>query len=126
MYVLNSNYVGGFASKDLYNNGTACGICYELVGPYNILYFMVDNICPRCDNSMNHIELHEGGFNSIVEKEMGLLNVTFRMVACIHEGNMILKTYNYTSKYYCAFKVMNHVIGLKKFIIPLIKKFGME
>ena len=75
---------------------------------------MVDNICPKCDNSMNHIELHEGGFNSIVEKEMGLLNVTFRMVACMHEGNMILKTYNYTSEYYYAFTVMNHVIGLKK------------
>ena len=106
---------GGFASTGLYNNGTQCGICYELVGPDNVLYFMVDNICPKCDNNMNHIELHEGGFNSIIEnKDIGMLNVTFRMVACIHEGNMILKTYNYTSQYYYAFTVMNHVIGLKK------------
>ena len=106
---------GGFASTGLYNNGTQCGICYELVGPDNVLYFMVDNICPKCDNNMNHIELHEGGFNSIIEnKDIGMLNVTFRMAACIHEGNMILKTYNYTSQYYYAFTVMNHVIGLKK------------
>ena len=27
---------GGFASKDLYNNGAACGICNELVGPDNV------------------------------------------------------------------------------------------
>ena len=106
---------GGFASIDLYNNGSQCGICYELVGPDNVLYFMVDNICYNCDNNMHHIELHEEGFNTIIENnEYGILNATFRMVACIHEGNMILKTYNYTSQSYYAFTVMNHVIGLKK------------
>ena len=33
---------GAAPNQAFYNNGEKCGICYELVGPNGVLYFMVD------------------------------------------------------------------------------------
>ena len=111
---------GAAPNEAFYNNGEKCGICYELVGPNGVLYFMVDSYCPvkgneaACSGDMLHFDLHRNGFLTIADKKLGKLNVTFRMVACNHEGNIIVKTKSKISQYYYAFVVMNHVIGLKK------------
>ena len=119
---------GAAPNDDFYNNGEKCGICYELVGPNGVLYFMVDSHCPvkgneaSCSGDMLHFDLHKNGFKTIVGEGLGRLNVTFRMVACNHEGNIIVKTKNETSQYYFGFIVMNHVIGLKKVYYSFDKK----
>ena len=59
---------------------------------------MVDSHCPvkgneaSCSGDMFHFDLHRNGFYTIADKGLGRLNVTFRMVACNHEGNIIVKT----------------------------------
>jgi len=63
---------------------------------------------------MLHFDLHRNGFVTIVDKGLSFLNVTFRMVACNHEGNIIVKTKPTVSEYYFGFVVMNHVLGLRK------------
>ena len=37
---------GAAPNEKFYNNGEKCGICYELIGPNGVLYFMVDSYCP--------------------------------------------------------------------------------
>lgn len=105
---------GAAPNEAFYNNGDKCGICYELVTPNGVLYFMVDDKCPvvgneaACSGDMLHFDLHKNGFDSVInDKTLGKLNITFRMVACNHEGNIILKTKS-------EVVVMNHTIGLKK------------
>lgn len=111
---------GAAPNQDFYNKGEKCGICYELIGPNGVLHFMVDSYCPikgneaACSGDMLHFDLHRNGFYTIADKELGKLNVTFRMVACNHEGNIIVKTKPTVSKYYFGFVVMNHVLGLRK------------
>ena len=111
---------GAAPNQAFYNNGEQCGICYEAVGPNGVLYFMVDSFCPddgtgwACAGDMLHFDLHRNGFKTIADNDIGILNITFRMVACNHDGNIIVKTKSYVSEYYYAFVVMNHVIGLKK------------
>jgi hypothetical protein len=81
---------------------------------------MVDSYCPvegneaACGGDMIHFDLHKNAFLTIADSELGKLNVTFRMVACNHTGNIILKTKKKVSEYYYAFVIMNHIIGLKK------------
>lgn len=111
---------GAAPNEAFYNHGEKCGICYELIGPDGILYFMVDSYCPvqgnekSCSGDMLHFDLHRDGFATIEKQNLGKVNVTFRMVACDHKGNIIVKTKEEVSKYYYEFVVMNHVIGLKK------------
>ena len=111
---------GAAPNQDFYNKGEKCGICYELIGPNGVLYFMVDSYCPikgneaACSGDMLHFDLHRNGFYTIADRELGKLNVTFRMVACNHEGNIIVKTKPTVSQYYFGFVVMNHVLGLRK------------
>ena len=90
---------GATPNEKFYNNGEKCGICYELVAPDGVLYFMVDSYCPvsgneaSCSGDMFYFDLHKNAFDSVVkDSSLGKLNITFRMVACNHEGNIILKT----------------------------------
>ena len=111
---------GAAPNEAFYNNGEKCGICYELVAPQGVLYFMVDSRCPvkgneaSCSGDMLHFDLHRNGFNTVVEQGIGKLNVTFRMVACDHKGNIIVKTKPEVTQYFYEFVVMNNVLGLKK------------
>ena len=112
---------GGAPNEAFYNNGEQCGICYEMVGPTGVLYFMVDSYCPVegfeevCGGDMLHFDMHKNGFKTIVDDDdLGKLNVTFRMVACDHKGNITIRTIEQCSEYYFEFVAMNHVIGLKK------------
>ena len=119
---------GAAPNQAFYNNGEQCGICYEAVGPNGVLNFMVDSFCPddgtgwACAGDMLHFDLHRNGFSTIADNDIGILNVTFRMVACNHKGNMIVKTKSYVSQYYFAFVVMNHQIGLRKVYYSFDKK----
>ena len=99
-----------------YNKGEKCGICYELVTPDDVLYFMVDSNLADNDTVKGlHFDLHRNAFNSVIKNpEFGGLNVTIRMVACRHEGNIILKTKKEVNPYYYSFVVTNHVLGLRK------------
>ena len=112
---------GAAPNEKFYNNGEKCGICYEMVAPDGALYFMVDSYCPVqgnegiCNGDMFHFDLHKNAFDSVVKGDkLGILNVTFRMVACNHEGNIILKTKSDAQEYYYSFVIKNHVLGLKK------------
>ena len=111
---------GAAPNEAFYNKGEKCGICYELIGPKGILYFMVDSYCPVKDNEAScsgdkfHFDLHKNAFLTIADEDLGKLNVTFRMVACNHKGNIIVKTKKEVSQYYYEFVVMNHKLGLKK------------
>ena len=112
---------GASPNQAFYNNGEKCGICYELIAPDGVLYFMVDNYCPikgneeACSGDMFHFDLSKNGFDSVVkDNTLGKLNITFRMVACNHKGNIILKTKKEVSQYYYSFVVRNHILGLKK------------
>ena len=107
-------------NEAFYNKGEQCGICYELVGPEGVSYFMVDSHClvkgneASCSGDMLHFDVHRNGFLKIANNELGKLNITFRMVACDHKGNIIVKTRKEVSQYYYEFVVINHIIGLKK------------
>eukprot|EP00833_Pecoramyces_ruminatium_P014713 jgi/Orpsp1_1/1188745/evm.model.d7180000066909.1 len=111
---------GAAPNEAFYNDGEKCGICYEMVGPNGVLFFMVDSHCPvkgnekSCSGDMLHFDLHRNGFRTIIDDEIGRTNVTFRMVSCDHKSNMILKTKKEVTKYYFSFVILYHNIGLKK------------
>jgi len=111
---------GAAPNESFYNLGEKCGICYELVAPNGVLLFMVDSFCPvkgnekSCSGDMLHFDLHRNGFDTIVDEGIGRLNITFRMVSCDHNRNMVLKTKKDTSKYFFSFVIMYHNIGLRK------------
>lgn len=124
---------GAAPNEAFYNNGATCGICYELVTPDDVLYFMVMDYCPvkgneaACSGDMFHFDLNKNAFDSVINhKTLGKLNITFRMVACNHEGNIILKTKTQVSEYFYSFVVMNHTIGLKKVYYILIIPIGKD
>eukprot|EP00833_Pecoramyces_ruminatium_P006969 jgi/Orpsp1_1/1181001/evm.model.c7180000075461.1 len=111
---------GAAPNEAFYNNGEKCGICYEMVAPNGVLFFMVDSHCPvkgnekSCSGDMLHFDLHRNAFDTIIDEGIGKTNVTFRMVSCDHESNMILKTKKEVSKYFFSFVILYHNIGLKK------------
>lgn len=119
---------GGSANEANYNKAEKCGICYEVVGSKGAFVFMVDSLCPTKDNEgicggdMLHFDLHKNGFNTIVDEGLGIMNMTFRMVACPHKGNIVVKTRPIVSEYYFGFFVMNYVIGLRKVYYSFDKK----
>jgi len=123
---------GGSANEDNYNNAEKCGICYEVVGSKGAFVFMVDSYCPKegneeiCGGDMLHFDLHKNGFNTIVDEGLGIMNMTFRMVACPHKGNIILKTRPIVSEFYFGFFVMNYVIGLRKVYYSFDKQNWQE
>ena len=107
---------GAALDDKIYKNGEKCGICYELVGPKGAVKIMVDNYDP--EDSMGkedwpHFDCHKNTFEQIADDSWGILNVTWRMVACGHEGNIFLNTYVGAHDYYYSFVVSNHEIGLK-------------
>ncbi|OUM62858.1 hypothetical protein PIROE2DRAFT_61607 [Piromyces sp. E2] len=76
-----------------YNLGEKCGICYEMVGPMGVLFFMVDSHCPGghggvCGGDMLHFDLHRNGYKTIFDTSAGTFNVTFRMVSCDHKKSI--------------------------------------
>ncbi|OUM67875.1 hypothetical protein PIROE2DRAFT_4553 [Piromyces sp. E2] len=64
---------GAAPNETFYNLGEKCGICYELIGPNGILFFMVDSHCPvkgnesACSGDMLHFDLHKNGFETIMD-----------------------------------------------------------
>ena len=123
---------GGSANEANYNNAEKCGICYEVVGSKGAFVFMVDSYCPKegnedlCGGDMLHFDLHKNGFKTIVDDGLGIMNMTFRMVACPHKGNISVRTRAKVSEFYFGFFVMNHVIGLKKVYSSFDKKTWKE
>jgi len=111
---------GAAPNEAFYNLGDKCGICYELIGPNGVLFFMVDSHCPvkgnegACSGDMYHFDLHKNGYYTIIDEGIGTTNVTFRMVSCDHKSNMILKTKPDVTKYFFSFVILYHNIGLKK------------
>ncbi|OUM58517.1 hypothetical protein PIROE2DRAFT_16182 [Piromyces sp. E2] len=111
---------GAAPNEAFYNLGEKCGICYELIGPNGVLFFMVDSYCPvkgnehSCSGDMLHFDLHKNGFQTIIDEGIGRTNVTFRMVSCDHKRNMVIKTKKDCSKYFFSFVVLYHDVGLKK------------
>ncbi len=107
---------GAALDDKIYKNGEKCGICYELVGPKGAVKIMVDNYDP--EDSMGkedwpHFDCHKNTFEQIADASWGILNITWRMVACGHEGNIFLNTFSGAHDYYYSFVVSNHEIGLK-------------
>jgi len=111
---------GGAANDAFYNLGEKCGICYEMVGPKGVLFFMVDSHCPPgsnggvCTGDMLHFDLHRNAYKTIFEVSAGTFNVTFRMVTCDHQSNMVLKAKKDANKYHFSFVIKFHNVGLKK------------
>ena len=103
---------GAAPNEAFYNNGEKCGVCYELIGPNGLLFFMVDSYCPvkgneaSCSGDMMHFDLHKNGFQTIVDEGIGKTNVTFRMVSCDHKRNMVIKTKKECSEYFFSFVVL--------------------
>ena len=107
---------GAALDDKIYNHGEKCGICYELVGPKGAVKIMVDNYDP--DDAMGkedwpHFDCHKNTFQQIADDSWGILNITWRMVSCGHEGNIMLNTFSGAHDYYYSFVVSNHEIGLK-------------
>ena len=58
---------------------------------------MVDNYDP--EDQMGkvdwpHFDCHKNTFEQIADVNLGILNVTWRMVACGHEANILLNTFS--------------------------------
>ena len=107
---------GAAIDDKMYKNAEKCGICYELVGPKGSVKIMVDDLDPndqKATETLAHFDCHKNTFLQIAEETWGILNITWRMVSCGHEGNIILQTIADTTEYYYSFYVLNHEIGLK-------------
>ena len=107
---------GAAIDDKMYKLGEKCGICYELVGPKGAVKIMVDNYDPddeMAKDNWPHFDCHRNTFEQIAEVKWGVLNITWRMVSCGHEGNIMLNTFSGAHEYYYSFVVSNHEIGLK-------------
>ena len=107
---------GAAIDDKLYNKGEKCGICYELVGPKGAVKLMVNNFDPEDpvgNEDWPHFDCHKNTFEKIADEKWGILNVTWRMVACGHEGNIQINTFEEAHEFYYSFVVSNHEIGLK-------------
>ena len=108
--------MGVGSNEDNYNNAEKCWIYYEVVGTKGAFaLFMVYSYCPKEGNEgirggdMLHFDLHKNGFNTNVDEGLGIMNMTFHMVAYPHKGNIIVKTRPIISEIYFGFFVINYV-----------------
>ena len=62
---------------------------------------------------MKHFDCHKNTFEQRADESWGILNVTWRMVACGHKGNIQINTFSEAHEFYYSFVVSNHEIGLK-------------
>ncbi|ELP92055.1 hypothetical protein EIN_292540 [Entamoeba invadens IP1] len=121
--VLPGYMFGAAPNWAFYNNATKCGVCYEMVGPVGTLRFRVEDSCPAdannipCQGDMIHFDLHSNAQQYVAEH--GMVNVTFRMVACDYPEGTKIKTVNYKSSNpaWFAFVVNDHYIGVKSVLM---------
>lgn len=105
-------------NQALYNNQAQCGICYEMVGPYGVIRARVENYCPAgdadplCKGDMFHFDTAHNGSQYLM-KDLGVANITFRMVACDFEGNIRIRTGTTATAGWYNFVVLDHRIGVK-------------
>ncbi|KAL7712682.1 Expansin-B5 [Entamoeba marina] len=102
-----------------YDGSNQCGICYELVGADSAIRIIVSDECPVstnqiCDGEMLHFDLAMNAFPYLADLDVGVVNVTFRMVACDHTGNVKINSLKGNNENYFAFVITNHVIGVEK------------
>ncbi|XP_068656129.1 expansin-A23-like [Aristolochia californica] len=85
-------------SSSLYNNGEACGACFE-VQCYNTphwcqhgsVHVTATNLCPPggvCSPPNKHFDLSEPMFRKIAKIEAGIINVQYRRVPCVKTGGV--------------------------------------
>ncbi|ELP86695.1 hypothetical protein EIN_305410 [Entamoeba invadens IP1] len=102
------------------NKASQCGICYEAVGEVGSVRFMVTDECPagsnseHCSGDYTHFDMASNAFPSLCDTNLGLCNITYRMVACDHTGNIKAKLKDGSSNYYIGVIFRNHIVGIKK------------
>jgi len=96
---------GAAIDDKLYNKGEKCGICYELVGPKGAVKLMVNNFDPEDPigyEDWPHFDCHKNTFEQIADESWGILNVTWRMVACGYKGNIQINTFSEAHEFIIA------------------------
>ncbi|ELP84510.1 hypothetical protein EIN_169550 [Entamoeba invadens IP1] len=107
------------------NKASQCGICYEAVGELGSVRFMVTDECPassnseHCSGDYTHFDMAANAFPSLCKSSLGICNITYRMVACDHTGNIQAKLKDGSGNGYIGAIFRNHVVGIKKVQISL-------
>ncbi|GAB2270081.1 hypothetical protein Dimus_004994 [Dionaea muscipula] len=108
-------------STALFENGEACGACFEIVcadsqwckpGKSNSIRVTATNFCPPstgpqawCNPPLKHFDLSEPMFLRIAEYRGGIVPVKYRRITCVKKGGVKFELYG--NQYWLSVQVYN-------------------
>lgn len=89
-----------------YQSAAACGTCAAIDGPDGSVTVRIVDLCPGCGEG--HIDLSPEAFSQIAALELGVVETTWRYVACDGAGPIQYKFKEGSNPYWTAVQVRHH------------------
>jgi expansin len=103
-----------------YAGSALCGACLEVTGSKGSVVVRVVDSCPvdtpdnDCGDTGADLDLSAQAFAKVDDPDKGIVDVTFKVVACEVTGPMSYKFKDGSSEFYTAIQVRNHRLPIAK------------
>ncbi|QQR89785.1 MAG: hypothetical protein IPJ88_16655 [Myxococcales bacterium] len=99
-------------ASNAYNGSYACGQCIQVDGPDGSVTVRVVDSCPDCMN--DQVDLHPQAFDGIAARELGRVDITWKVVPCDVSGAVRFHFKDGSNPYWTAVQIRNHRHGVAK------------
>lgn len=96
-----------------YAASAVCGACVQIDGPDGQITVRIVDSCPGC--MKGHIDLAEGAFPMIADKQLGIVDITWRYVSCAVDGPIVYHFKEGSNQWWTAVQIRNHRNAIAKF-----------
>ncbi|MBK9757165.1 MAG: hypothetical protein IPO88_27450 [Nannocystis sp.] len=96
-----------------YAASAVCGACVAIDGPDGSITVRIVDRCPECPQG--NIDLAEGAFPMIADKQLGIVPISWQYVSCPVAGNLVYHFKEGSNQWWTAVQVRNHRNAIAKF-----------
>ena len=96
-----------------YAASAVCGACVAIDGPDGSITVRIVDRCPECPQG--NIDLAEGAFPMIADKQLGIVPISWQYVSCPVAGNIVYHFKEGSNQWWTAVQVRNHRNAIAKF-----------
>ena len=95
-----------------YAASAACGACVQIDGPDGQITVRIVDSCPGC--MKGHIDLAEDAFPMLADKQLGIVDITWRYVSCAVDGPIVYHFKEGSNQWWTAVQLRNHRNAIAK------------
>ncbi|XP_006812919.2 uncharacterized protein LOC102803478 [Saccoglossus kowalevskii] len=106
----------GAMTAALWDESQACGECVEVTGPQgDTVFIQIIDLCAGCPEG--DINLSTDAFTQLGNLEDGRIDIEWKVVECVVDGNIKYKFKDGSSKWWFAFQIVDHRVPIKSIAI---------